>query len=201
MSSSMNNLRTLYLHDFDASRFTPVELKMIHSAVMQYINDPRITEIKESILSKIEREISWRTDLHYSCGHLAQWESTDGNGEISIVINDVSTPPLFKFASCPEAIRVQDIISYNPASLGSFKWLPENYKRGRGSVELSYNNSTFLPQLTDVNIELLFAFYMYHSLKERNVIMSGIPFTAPTAEGEHEGKETSSGVHADACRS
>ncbi len=200
MSSSTNDLRTLYLQDFDASKFTPAELKVIHSAVLQYINDQRIVEIKESILDKIEREIMWRSDLQLSCSRLAQWESPDGSGDISLVTTDVNTPPLFKFASCPESIRVQDIIRHNPAYLNTFKWLPNNHKKGRGSVELSYNTSTFLPQLTDLNIELLFAFYMYHSLRERSVVMSGLPFTAPTTEGESEGEETSSGVHADACR-
>lgn len=193
------NSSTLYLHDFDSAKFTPAELKMVHSAVLQYINDPRIVETKESILNKIEREILWRTDLHHSCGHLARWESPDGSGEISLVISDINTPPLFKFASCPESILIQDIIRHNPTYLNTFKWLPDPRRNGRGSVELSYS-STSLSQLTDLNIELLFAFYMYHSLRERNVIMSGIPFTTPSTEGKAEREEAPSGVYTDACR-
>ncbi len=207
-NTTVNDFQPIASQEFDAARFTPAELKLMLSAVVQYINDPNVVELKESITSKITREFVWRADFRYPYESLARNGISSSPSEISLAVHSINSSPFFKFEACPSTLNLTDIPGYggyyhnNPHK---FIWNSYNsYRSGRGDVELwrdhpSANLDTPM-LLNDINIELLFAFYLYHSLKERNVIMSGIPFTAPITERESEGEETSSAVHTDACR-
>lgn len=177
------------LQPVDAARFTPAELMLLYSSVSNYANYSAVSGIKDTVLAKIRAEANWRNSWNSPYMRLSQQSSET----IEIAVRDVNDHPLFKFALCPESLTLADIRGRSTSNVSSnplaFAWVGNTAAHGRGAVEISVPTTEGAQAicLDDIDIELLFAFYIYHSLKERNVSMSGIPFTAPATEGEPEG--------------
>lgn len=186
------------LNVFPLSNFTLSELMLINSAVIHYINDDRIDSLKESLLSKISDDMRWRS---YYLARVAMTRATSEDGsqlhqaklvdlhgriadDIAVETNPNGKTPVLKFLLCPEVLSLQSLGQNNIGNSIVLEWVKGSHESRTGvriSCEGGEEDTSFTA--SSFHMELLIAFYIYHSLRSRGVDLSGTPTTAPPSEG------------------
>lgn len=178
----------------DLERFTYTELAFMSSAVKRYFPIEGAEDIKRSILSKIDAECSRRKNLE-TCRLSGVRIGDADNGSLVVLSEpDYDAIPIVKFSQCPNSVDFARILrTYYPPRQRLVTWEQQSFsyysRDNRVSIKDTYEPGYTVSEppmnitLTSAEMELLIAFYMYHSLEERGGLRN-VEISEETAEGK-----------------